>query len=136
MDIIKMARELGKAIQQDELYLNMQKANEKAEKAEELQKKLGDFANLRAELNSEIMKTEGEKDTDKIADLDNRLRELYEAITEAPEMLEYNQAKAHLEDTLNFISQIITGSANGQNPDTIEKQSGCSGSCSSCGGCH
>lgn len=136
MDIIKMARELGKAIQQDELYLNMQKANETAEKAQDLQKKLGDFANLRAELNQEIMKAEGEKDTDKIADLDNRLRALYEAITEAPEMLEYNKAKAQLEETLNFISQIVTGAANGQNPDTIEKQSSCSGSCSGCSGCH
>ncbi|HAN44494.1 MAG TPA: YlbF family regulator, partial [Ruminococcaceae bacterium] len=34
------------------------------------------------------------------------------------------------------VNQIIVGSVNGQDPDSIEEQSSCGGSCSSCSGCH
>lgn len=136
MDIIKMARELGKAIQKDELYANMVAASEVTEKSVELQKKINEFSELRLQLNQEVMKSEGEKNEDLVTELDSKLRTLYQSVTEAPEMIAYNAAKAQLENTLNFISQIITGSANGQDPDTIEEEHSCSGSCSSCGGCH
>ena len=136
MDIIKMARELGKAIQQSELYKNMETANELTEKAEELQAKLQQFSDLRVKLNQEIMKTESEKSNDVIGELDNQLRKLYDEITNSPEMIAYNAAKSALESELSFINQIITGAANGEDPDKIEKQVSCSGSCSTCGGCH
>ncbi|MEA5134910.1 MAG: YlbF family regulator [Candidatus Fimivivens sp.] len=136
MDIIKMARELGKAIQQDELYKKMSEASAATEKSPELQSKINEFSELRVKLNQEVMKSEGEKNEDLIAELDSKLRTLYQSVTEDPTMMAYNSAKAQLEGTLNFISQIITGSANGQDPDSIEQQTSCSGSCGSCGGCH
>lgn len=137
MDLIQMARELGAALQKDELYLNLIAANDATEKDAELQKQIAQFSSLRGELNEEVMKSD-ERDNEKIAKLDAELRALYEAVTAAPAMIAYNEAKAALERKLNFISQIITGSANGQNPATIEEQQegGCSGSCSTCGGCH
>lgn len=136
MDIIAMARELGKAIQQDELYKKMNEASAATEKSEELQRKINEFSDLRLQLNKEVMKSEDEKSEDLIAELDSKLRTLYQSVTDDPAMMAYNAAKAELESTLNFISQIITGSANGQDPDMIEQQVSCSGSCSSCGGCH
>ena len=136
MDIIQMARELGKAIQQDDLYKEMVTASAVTENSVELQNKINEFTELRQQLNREVMKGDDEKDNDLITDLDSKLRTLYEAVTEAPEMIAYNAAKSKLEGTLNFISQIITGSANGQDPDLIEQSASCSGSCGSCGGCH
>lgn len=136
MDIIQMARELGKAIQQDELYLKMNEASAATEKSTELQSKISAFSELRLQLNKEVMKSEEEKNEDLITELDSKLRALYQEVTEDPTMMAYNSAKAQLESTLNFISQIITGSANGQDPDMIEQQASCSGSCGSCGGCH
>ena len=136
MDIIQMARELGKAIQQDELYHKMNEASAATEKSAELQRKISDFSDLRLQLNKEVMKSEAEKDEELITELDAKLRTLYQSVTEDPTMTTYNAAKAQLESTLNFISQIITGSANGQDPDMIEQQVSCSGSCGSCGGCH
>ncbi|MFV0498160.1 MAG: YlbF family regulator [Candidatus Fimivivens sp.] len=136
MDIITMARELGKAIQQDDLYKKMNEANAVTEKSTELQSKINEFSELRLQLNQEVMKGEDEKDENLITDLDSKLRTLYQSVTEDPAMMAYNSAKAELESTLNFISQIITGSANGQDPDSIEQQASCSGSCGSCGGCH
>lgn len=136
MDIIQMARELGKAIQQDELYQKMNEASAATEKSAELQSKINAFSELRLQLNKEVMKSEEEKNEDLITELDSKLRTLYQDVTEDPTMTAYNSAKAQLESTLNFISQIITGSANGQDPDMIEQQASCSGSCGSCGGCH
>lgn len=136
MDIIQMARELGKAIQQDELYKKMNEANAATEKSAELQNKINEFTELRLQLNKEVMKSEGEKNEDLITDLDSKLRVLYEGVTEDPVMMSYNAAKTQMENTLNFISQIITGSANGQDPYAIEQQSSCSGSCNSCSGCN
>lgn len=136
MDIIQMARELGRAIQKDERYVKMLAASAATEKSPELGEKMSRFTELRNELNREIVKGEEERDQDRINQLDEELRGLYEAITTAPEMIAYNQAKAEMESALNFISQIVSGSANGQDPDLIEQQASCSGSCSSCGGCH
>lgn len=136
MDIITMARELGKAIQQDALYKKMNEASAATEKSAELQSKINEFSELRLQLNQEVMKSEGEKNEELITELDSKLRTLYQSVTEDPVMMAYNSAKAELESTLNFISQIITGSANGQDPDQIEQQASCAGSCGSCGGCH
>ncbi len=136
MDIIQMARELGKAIQQDELYKKMNEASAATEKSTELQNKINAFSELRLKLNQEVMKSEEEKNEDLITELDSKLRALYQDVTEDPTMVAYNSAKAQLESTLNFISQIITGSANGQDPEMIEQQASCSGSCGGCSGCH
>ncbi len=136
MDIIQMARELGHTLQKDERYLKMLAANAATEKSPELGAQMARFTELRNQLNQEIVKAEQERDQDRVNQLDEELRGLYEAITTAPEMVAYNQAKAELESILNFISQIISGSANGQDPDLIEQQASCSGSCGSCGGCH
>ena len=51
MDMITMARELGKAIQESELYKNMQAANEVTENSAELQSKLNEFSDVRVKLN-------------------------------------------------------------------------------------
>ena len=136
MDMITIARELGKAIQESELYKNMQTANEATENSAELQQKLSDFSDIRVKLNQEVMKADGEKSNDLIGELDAQLRKLYDEITNSPEMIAFNAARAALESEIAFINQIITGSANGENPDLIERQVSCSGSCHSCSGCH
>ena len=56
-------------------------------------------------------------------------------IMERPGMMEYNAAKSDLDGLVQFINQIIVGSANGQDPDNIQQSTGCTGSCSSCSGC-
>ena len=47
-------------------------------------------------------------------------------------------SKEKFENLLRKINYIISGAATGQDPYTIEPEEevGCSGSCSSCSGCH
>lgn len=52
-------------------------------------------------------------------------------------MVAYNEAKAEAEALIGYIDAIINTAMNGGDPMTVqEPQAGCSGSCSSCSGCH
>ena len=82
MDVIKMARELGKLIQQDQRYDAYQSAKEKNDKDEELQRLIGDFNNKRLELNMEMSKTD--KNDDRLKELDGVIKNLYGEIMVNP----------------------------------------------------
>ena len=135
MDIIRMARDLAKAIQQDERYQRLIKAGAANDKNEKLQSMIEEFNSLRQEINNELMKGSG-KGQEKLASCDQKLKSLYGEIMETPEMAEYNAAKGELETLLNFIGQLMSAAANGEDPETFEvRESSCGGTCSSCGGC-
>lgn len=135
MNTIDMARELGKAIQMDERYARYHAAREKNDQDEALQKMIGDFNLKRMDLNAEMQKEE--RDSEKLTKLDGEIKELYSDIMKNENMNAYNDAKTEMDDLLSQINIIITMSANGEDPMTCStEQSGCSGSCSTCGGCH
>lgn len=135
MDTISMARELGKLIQADARYDAYVKAKEANDKDEELQKLINEFTAKRYELNMEMSKTD--KDADRLKELDGVIKNIYGEIMVNPNMAEFNKAKNAMDGMLAEINNIITASANGEDPETCPSQpSGCSGSCSTCGGCH
>lgn len=135
MNVIELTRELGKALQNDEKYLAYVAARNANDADEELQKLIGDFNMGRMKLNQEMSKAE--KDNDAIAKMNDEIRTLYAKIMGNPNMVAYNTAKADFEDVLDQVNNIITLSANGEDPATCEaKPHKCSGSCSTCGGCH
>ena len=128
-----MARELGRAIQNDERFIRLQMARVNNDDDEALQTLIGEFNLKRMSMNSEMSKEDN--DEEKAAELDTELRELYAAIMSNPNMAEYNAAQHEIESTLKHINTIISLSANGEDPDTVEL-SECGGGCSSCSGCH
>lgn len=134
MDIIAMARELGKAIQQDERYKRIDAAKKANDEDQALQDLIVKFNMKRSELTTE--KAQENKDTDKLNTLDKELKEVYAEVMANENMAEFNAAKHEVDDMMNFISTILYGSVNGEDPDTIEMQVGCGGNCASCGGCH
>lgn len=131
--LIEMARALGRALQQDERYTRYRNATLENDKDEALQELIGRFNALRVDINREI--SQSSKDQNRIAQLDAEFKGTYKLIMERPGMIEYNNAKTELDSLVQFISQIVVGSANGQDPDSIEQSAGCSGSCDSCAGC-
>ena len=135
MTVIEMARELGKKIQQEESYILLNTAQKAVEDDENLQEKIAEFNMKRYELTQEI--TKADRDDKKIEELDKVVRELYDAATNHEKMLAYNNAQDEFNEMFEFVLHIIQMSATGDDPDTIEKpeQGGCSGDCSSCGGC-
>lgn len=136
MNPIEAARALGKAIQADEKYLTYLKAKEANDRDNELQAMIGEFNMLRVQLNQEMSKSD--KDNNKITELNEKIKSLYGKIMANKSMMDYNNAKDAMDELLNQINTIITFSANGEDPETCPAtvEHSCSGSCSTCGGCH
>ena len=134
MTMIEQARALGAALQQDELYKNYMAAAEKVDKAPAVQKKIGEFNNMRRELSLEMAKED--KDADRLTALDTDIRAVYDEIMAMPEMDEFNREKEKFDKLMKSIDFILSQAANGEDPMTCpETAPTCTGSCASCGGC-
>lgn len=134
MDIIAQTRELGKMIQQDERYKAYVAARDKNDNDPELQQMISEFNVLRSDLNNEMIKDD--KDAEKLKQLDEDIKTLYNNIMESELMVAFNNAKEEMDSLLSQINNIITMCANGEDPDTCSATGGCTGSCESCAGCH
>ena len=133
MEIIQLARELGKAIQQDEAYIRMRAAEQVSEEDAELQELIGEYNIKRLSINMEASKTE--RDDEKLQALNKEMRSIYAKIMNNGNMKEYNSAKQVFETKLRQVMGIIQNSAEGDDPETTDPVSGCTGSCATCGGC-
>ena len=133
MDVIQNARQLGKAIQEDERYNNLLSASAKKESDKALQELIEQFNHKRGMLNLEMRATE--RDNAKIEQMNAELGELYAAIFQNENMKNFAGARDEMNKMIAFINQIITASAEGKDPFTIEYEESCGGGCNSCSGC-
>lgn len=136
MNVIEAARNLGKILQKDERYKKYDAAAKASDTDTTLQNKIGEFNMLRMQLSQEMSKPD--KDADKMTSLDTDIKALYDEIMEMPTMKAFNEAKEEIDTLLQSINYIISMAANGEDPMTCPEQAphNCSGSCSTCGGCH
>ena len=133
MDVIAQVWELGKAIQKDERFIRYAKARLENDNNEELQALIGEFNIIRMELDKQLSGEEKEQVT--VDELNIKLRDVYGKIMSSPAMVEYNTAKAELDQMVGEINTIISKCLDGEDPDTCDTVA-CTGSCSTCGGCH
>ncbi len=135
MDVIKAARDLGSAMQQDERFVEYAKAKLALDKDEKLQEKVGEF-NI-ARMNIERMSGEENRDEEKFREANLKLREIYDSIMATDIMKAYNQAKEGVDKMMSDIMAILQMCSEGADPQTCEiPEGGCTGSCSTCSGCH
>ncbi len=135
MDIIKQAREIGKAIQQDDRYLKMQIAVQNADEDKELQNLIGQYNLKRMSIQNEMQ--QAERDEEKLKSYQQEMNALYEMVMKNPHMTAYNEAKQGLEALMQRVNAIISQSANGADPETADyEEHDCGGNCSACAGCH
>ena len=134
MGIIEATRNLGVEIQKDERFIRFIKAKLANDNDETLQNQIGEFNTIRMNLDREM--NAETQDEAKIRELNEKLREIYTAVMSSKTMLEYNTAKADVDAMLNDINSIIMQCVEGEDPMTVEPHTACTGSCSTCGGCH
>ena len=134
MDIIDLARQLGATIQKEEAYVAYQAAKAANDADETLQGLIGEFNLLRMSLTNELQKPEDQKSQSKIEELNKQLQKLYEDVMNNDSMKNSNAAKKKMDEVSNKITSILAMCIKGQDPATCEP-AGCSGSCSTCGGC-
>ncbi|MBO5106651.1 MAG: YlbF family regulator [Clostridia bacterium] len=134
MDIIEMTRKLGVEIQQQEVFKNYIKAKAANDNDIELQDMIGQFNVIRMQLDQAL--SADEKDTDKVKELNAQLKDTYTAIMGRESMMNYNIAKGELDVLVNQINAVIEHALDGDDPLTCDIASNCTGSCSTCSGCH
>ena len=134
-DIIEIARELGRQIQKEDSYIRFRAARQAADEDKELQEDIAHFEDLRMNLGT-AMSAE-EPDSDNIKALDTELKGVYNKIMKNPKMIVFSGAQQALEKLVSNVQQIISLCANGEDPETCQiPETGCTGSCASCAGCH
>ena len=127
MDCIDLFKRAAMALQTDPRYVILDQARKANDKDEELQ-------NLIGELN---LAGKNERDDARIAELNEKVNSLYGQIMGNEGMVAYNEAKRECENLVNYIDAIINTAMNGGDPMTVQEPSAsCTGSCSTCGGCH
>lgn len=134
MDIIELAREIGRKIQSDDIYLKLKVAKQNSDEDKYLQDLIGEFNLKRIAINNETAKEN--RDNKKIQELNTELREVYSKIMKNENMAAYNIAKQEMDSVLKRVTAIIMQSAEGEDPETTDYEESCTGSCSSCSGCH
>jgi cell fate (sporulation/competence/biofilm development) regulator YlbF (YheA/YmcA/DUF963 family) len=136
--VIDCARQLGKAMQADERYIRFMAAQQQNDEDEALQALIANFTAKRDELGAETHKED--RDGARISELTSQVKDMYAQIFANENMRSYSSASEDFQKMMTFVTQIISGSQSGLDPDAIEFQtSGCGGGgggCSSgCGGC-
>ncbi len=134
MDVIEIARQLGKALQADERYAAYNAAKKVNDADEKLQQQIGEFNLIRMSLEREL--SSEERNDERVREYNEKLRTTYGEIMSTESMVKFNEAKGALDELVNSVNTIITMSVNGEDPDTIDPNAACSGNCASCGGCH
>ena len=133
MDVITLARELGRAIQQEESYKKLHEVQALADADAELQALIGEFNLKRMNINQEASKKD--RDQEKLTTLNKEMREVYSKIMSNENMIAYNEAKEAFDKVANRVQAIVQQSIEGTDPEVADYTESCSGSCSTCGGC-
>ena len=135
MDVIELAREIGRQLQKEDVYIQHSIAKQAADEDQELQQLIADFNAVRVKASEETSKPMEERDQEKVRQVNDEMRKVYAKIMTNERMIQYNDTKDALDFVLQRITSIIEKSSNGEDPDTADYEGACSGSCATCGGC-
>lgn len=137
MELEKMARQLGAAIQQDEAYLNFEKARLANEADEELNALMGKIRLI--QMSYQVEAGKDEPDEGKMNGYNEEFQGIYSQIMANKNMQDYEKARQAVDEMMNYLTGILGLCVNGEDPDTCDPTAHqhdheCGGECSSCGG--
>ncbi|MBQ3004479.1 MAG: YlbF family regulator [Clostridia bacterium] len=138
MDLEKMARELGAAIQKDERYLNYVKARETNEADTELNDLIGKIQLIHSSYQHEAAKGD-EANSQKLDAYDKEFNEVYTQVMSNKNMQAFEKARQEVDEMMKYLTGILTLCVCGEDPETCDPNAhaGCNGNCSSCSSdCH
>ena len=133
--LLAMAIDLAVQLQADPRCEAVRAAAAAADADEELQAMISEFNLKRIAINTEESKEEGERSAEKLRELNTELRSIYAKVMANEHMMAYQNAQSELEALTSKIHLAINLAVQGQDPN-LAAQEGCTGNCSTCGGCH
>lgn len=139
MELEKLARQLGAAIQQDKVYLDYKKAMEENEKDEALNELMSKIRLL--QMNYQHEAGQEKPDEAKLDSYNREFQGIYAQIMANEHMKAYEEARQAVDDMMNYLTGILALCIQGEDPETCdphahEHHHDCGGECSECSGCH
>ena len=134
-DIKQLTRELGAALQLSPAYVRFVAAQEANDADEALGEQLRELELVRMQYRREAAKQD-DADADIMEAYNSQFEALYDEIMGSENMKEHNEAANALNALMKWITGILQGCAQGEDPSVYEpEQSGCGGKCGCCSGC-
>ena len=130
MEVFELAAQLGQALKADARLQALEAAKQAYENDAALLRLRKEYEVQQTLLAGEIAKSEG-KDLHLIDAIQNRIDELYRAISEDPTYQALAKAQKEVNDFMARVNAAINYEITGELP-----ASGCTHDCSTCGGCH
>lgn len=139
MELEKLARQLGAAIQQDKVYLDFQEAMKKNEEDTALNELMGKIKLLQMSYQHEA--SQETPDEKKLEQYSKEFQGLYEQVITNENMKAFEEARQAVDEMMNYLTGILALCVNGEDPETCDPHAHahdheCGGECPSCGGCH
>jgi len=134
-DIKQLTRELGAALHLSPEYVRFVSAREANEADESLNERMRELELVRMQYQHEAAKQD-DADAGLMEMYNSRFEALYGEIMGNSNMMEYREANDALNALLQWMTGLLQGCAQGEDPGIYEpEQAGCGGKCSSCNGC-
>ncbi|MBQ4052037.1 MAG: YlbF family regulator [Clostridia bacterium] len=127
-EIIEKAKELGAMLQASEQMKRYNASKLAFEADEEVQNLVKEY-NLQR-MNMMNVSEEEDADGSRMAELEERIKAIYEKVMAAPTMVEMQAAGQALQELVGQINGVISFYVTGEEPTS------CTHDCSTCGGCH
>ena len=128
-NVFAKTRELGAALLESEAYLNMKAAEDKAMQSAEAAQTMAAFLEKRTELQS--MMQSDNPDPVAMKRLSDEMDDLQDRLQMIDEVVALNDARNAFNSLISQINQVLQFIVTGRMDET-----GCSGDCGACGGCH
>ena len=128
-NVFAKTRELGAALLESEAYLNMKAAEDKAMQSAEAAQTMAAFLEKRTELQS--MMQSDNPDPVAMKRLSDEMDDLQDRLQMIDEVVALNDARNAFNSLISQINQVLQFIVTGRMDET-----GCSGDCGTCGGCH
>ena len=135
MELEKLARQLGAAIQQDKVYLDFEAARKANDADEELNALMGKIRLIQLSYQQEAGKEEPYEA--KMEGFNKEFQGVYTQIMANKNMQKFEEARQAVDEMMNYLTGILAMCVNGEDPETCDPAAhNCGGECSSCSGCH
>lgn len=128
--VMDLAEALGHAIEEDEAFVQYRQAKEQYDQDEPLQQLISEYNLKKMAVMNHMSSNSSEADDTKLKQLQDELHTAYDDVVRNPVMAAFMQAQEQMEKMVSDVYGVINFHVTGEQPGS------CTGSCSTCGGCH
>ena len=128
-EVMEKTRELGLAILNSDIYKEMKAAEDKAMENAQAAAVMGEYLEHRAVL--ENLMQQNKPDADKMSEESRAMEELQAQLNQIGDITAMGEKRAAFTEMINQVNGLLKTIITGEEPT----EGGCTGSCSTCGGC-